>query len=170
MELLLHFMIPFVLLVTLGFKPRKAVPLALLGVVPDLDVFLLVHRSISHSIFILFLAWSPVMVYAFIKPGCRRFAALGLLVLLSHPLLDVMGSSTPILWPIIENSIHFRFSLNARASGLLSISPQFEFSSIATMFDRATILNYPIVTGEGLMLSFFLLAPIIYNSLRSRSG
>ena len=169
MEPLLHVAIPFVALVQLGVKPAKAAPLALLGVVPDLDALLLVHRSVSHSALILSLVWIPVLVLVFFyRPEYRKVAVLGLLVLLSHPVLDVMGSSTPILWPLLETSIYIKLSLNGKVGEGVSLIPQVEVHRTATVFKQVSEIDYPIFTGEGLLLTLILITPIVLNMLIER--
>ena len=162
-------MIPFVALVLLGVKPHKAAPLAVLGVLPDLDALLLVHRSVSHSVVVLSLAWAPVLAFAyFIRPEYRRMAALGLLVLLSHPVVDVMGGSTPILWPLMDTSLHLIFSLNGKVGEGVSLIPRLEVQRTATVFKQVASLDYPLFTGEGLVVSLILLTPMVLNLLRER--
>lgn len=162
-------MIPFVALVLLGVKPHKAAPLALLGVLPDLDALLLVHRSVSHSVVVLSLVWAPLLAFAyFIRPEYRRMAALGLLVLLSHPVVDVMGGSTPILWPLMDTSFHIMLSLNGKVGGGVSLIPRLEVQRTTTVFKQVASLDYPLFTGEGLMVSLILLTPVILSLLRER--
>lgn len=96
MEPLIHFVVPLTLLTILGVKFRRALPLSLLALLPDLDVFFHVHRSFSHSILI-FLA-----VFLLTLPLAWRFksykhAALALLMLISHPILDLFSGYTPVL-------------------------------------------------------------------------
>lgn len=169
MEPLLHVVLPFTALVLGGVKPRKAAPLSILGVLPDLDALFLVHRSISHSAIVLSLVWAFVLAIAyFVRPGYKKMAVLGLLVLLSHPVLDMMGGSTPILWPLLDTSIHLRLSLNGSVGGGVSISPRVEVITTATVFQQVTSIDYPLFTGEGLMISLLLLTPMALNLLRGK--
>ena len=169
MEPLLHVVIPFVALVLLGVKPRKAAPLALLGVLPDLDALLLVHRSVSHSVVVQSLAWAPLLTFAyFIRPEYRRVTALGLLVLLSHPVVDVMGGSTPIFWPLMDTSLRLMLSLNGKVGEGVSLIPRLEVQRTTTVFKQVASLDYPLFTGEGLMVSLILLTPVMLSLLRER--
>jgi hypothetical protein len=165
LEPLLHVVLPFTALVLGGVKPHKAAPLAVLGIVPDLDALFLVHRSISHSAVILSLAWAPILAITYFKP---RYRKLGLLVLLSHPVIDMMGSSTPILWPLLDTSIHISLSLNGKVGEGVSLIPRVEVQRTATVFKQVTSIDYPLFTGEGLTVSLLLLIPLALNLLRER--
>ncbi|MEM0314375.1 MAG: hypothetical protein QXQ41_07505, partial [Candidatus Bathyarchaeia archaeon] len=65
MEPIIHFVAPFVALVAAGVKPKKSFLLALLGLIPDIDAILLVHRSFTHSIIVIFLVMAPLIVAAY---------------------------------------------------------------------------------------------------------
>ena len=168
LEPLLHVVLPFAAMVLGGVSPRRAAPLALLGVLPDLDALFLVHRSLSHSVLVLALAWAPIAAITFWRPEHRGAAAFGLLVLLSHPVLDMMGSSTPILWPLLGDSIYLRLALNGRVGAGVSLSPRVEVHTSATVFRQVASIDYPLFTGEGLMVSLLLLAPVALNLIRMR--
>ena len=171
MEPLLHVVVPFTALTLLGIKPRAALPLALLGALPDLDALFLVHRSMSHSAIILTLAWTPVLAATWLRrPKHRLHAVTGLLVLLSHPIIDMTGGYTPILWPLLDDSIRLSLSLNGRVGSGVSISPLVHVHSTPTVFQSVTSLDYPLFTGEGLAISLILLAPIALNLIRERHG
>jgi len=169
MEPLLHVVVPFAALVLLGIKPRAAAPLAMLGVLPDLDALLLTHRSLSHSIIVQSLAWAPALAAAWVlRPQWRGYAIIGLLVLVSHPVTDMMGGYTPILWPLLGNSISLELSLNGRVAEGVFISPKVSLQSMPTVFQSVASLDYPLFTGEGLMISLILLTPIALDLLRKR--
>lgn len=169
MEPLLHVVVPFTSLVLLGIKPRAAAPLALLGVLPDLDALFLIHRSLSHSAIILTLAWTPILAATWLqRPEWRGYASIGLIVLMSHPVADMMGGYTPILWPLLNDSIWLNLSLNGRISEGVSISPKMSVHSTPTVFQSVTSLDYPLFTGEGLMISLILVTPIAINLIRKR--
>jgi membrane-bound metal-dependent hydrolase YbcI (DUF457 family) len=169
MEPLLHVVVPFTALVLLGIKPRAAAPLALLGVLPDLDALLLTHRSLSHSVIILSLAWAPILAATwFRKPELRVYAVIGLLVLVSHPVIDMMGGYTPVLWPLLDDSISVNLALNGHISEGVSISPTMSVQSIPTVFQSVTSIDYPLFTGEGMMISLILLTPIALDLLKKR--
>jgi hypothetical protein len=113
-------------------------------------------------------AWAPILAITYFKPRYRKMAALGLLVLLSHPVIDMMGSSTPILWPLLDTSIHISLSLNGKVGEGVSLIPRVEVQRTATVFKQVTSIDYPLFTGEGLTVSLLLLIPLALNLLRER--
>jgi predicted nucleotidyltransferase len=73
LEPLIHLILPLTALTLLGVDFRKALPLALFGLLPDLDALLLIHRSLSHSLPVLlaFAAGAALLAYAVIL-GLQR--------------------------------------------------------------------------------------------------
>ena len=106
-EPLLHFIIPFVVLTAFGFTLKKSVLLSSIAILPDFDVLFHIHRSITHSIVFLILICIPIVVFVKLKyPNYFHDSIVGSLVLLSHPILDVFHTYTPILYPLYNKSIH----------------------------------------------------------------
>lgn len=167
MELLLHFTLPFVALTLLGVKPRRAFPLAVLAVLPDLDALFLVHRSLTHSLITVGIVVLPLLMFCWrFKPRHIRVVLLGLLSIASHMLLDVFSGYTPVLWPLYPYSICVRMGLNSRIGSGVTLHPVFEFSQVPTIFYGRVVFDAPIFTSEGLVASLMLMLPIIYMILK----
>jgi dolichol-phosphate mannosyltransferase len=158
-ELALHFSVVFALVAPrLGVK--RALLLSFIALVPDLDVLMHVHRSMSHSILILAFAYTPILlaVYRF-KPKGFRLALLGLLALLSHPVMDCFQTYTPILYPLLDRSVW----LSVDGGVWISPSGLKPFASAGvkdtpTVFKRFTTMDAPVFTGEGFLISLLLVA------------
>ena len=169
MEPLVHYVLPLAALMLIGVKPRTAATLAILGVIPDVDALLLVHRSISHSIVIMGLIITPLIVIAKYRyPDLQRTLLQAFLVLVSHPILD-FESMTPILWPITSNSYMLKLSLNGVMQEGFSLKPAIVLSSEPTVFTLAQGFDYPLFTENGVLIAVILLAPIIYNQIRAHT-
>ena len=169
MEPLLHVVLPFVSLVLLGLKRRDAALLSLLGVVPDLDAVLLVHRSLSHSILVMLFIFAPIYFYSWkYKPRHSRTVFLAFLVLASHPLLD-LGGYTPILWPLLQNSVRLGISLNGVVDKGIGFKPHLHLSQEPTNFIKYTSIDYPLFSYDGLLTAIILLAPIIYQQIQTKT-
>ena len=169
MEPLLHYILPLTALILLGEKPKTAAILATLGVASDIDALLLIHRSLSHSLVIIMLIYTPLFVYAWHrKPELQRTFILAFLVSASHPILD-LGGLTPILWPIIQHSISLQLSLNGVMQDGLSFRPSININQSPTDFTRFTGFDYPLFTQDGLLTAIILLLPIIYNQINKRT-
>ena len=166
---MVHYVLPLAALMLLGVKPRTSATLAILGVIPDVDALMLVHRSLSHSIVVMGLIIAPLYVIARYRyPGLQRTLYLAFLVLVSHPVLD-LESMTPILWPITSNSIMLRLSLNGVMQEGFSLKPAIVLSSEPTVFTLAQGFDYPLFTETGVLIAVILLAPILYNQIRAHT-
>lgn len=168
MEPLLHIVLPFASLTLLGEKPRNAAILATLGMLPDLDALLLIHRSLSHSLIVTTLFFAPIIAITWeTRPHHMRSVVLAYLVVSTHAILD-LGSLTPILWPIIQNSLSLNVSLNGVIDQSVAIKPTLNLQQAPSDFSKVSIIDYPIFTQEGLLTALILLLPILYNVLKHR--
>jgi hypothetical protein len=164
MEPLLHFVLPLISLLLLREKPKNAALFALLGILPDMDAVLLVHRSFSHSIIVMILIFVPIyMLSRLYKPEYVRFIILGFLIIISHPVLD-LGGYTPIFWPVYKSSIKLGVSLNGVVNEGIRLRPHLQVSQEPTYFIKYSSIDYPLFTYDGLMISLILLLPVIYQS------
>ncbi len=164
-ELMLHFSVIFALAAPrLGLK--RALLVSFIALLPDLDVLLQVHRSMSHSIILLSLAYIPILltVYRF-KPDRSTLALLGLLALLSHPLMDCFQTYTPILYPLLDRSLWFRVDGGVHISpGGLTPTVTAGVEATPTIFKPFKAMDAPVFTSGGFILSLLLVAvPLILN-------
>ena len=105
-EPLLHFIIPFIILSLCGLSIKKSVLLSSIAILPDFDVLFHIHRSITHSVVFLILICIPIIAFIKLKyPNYFYDSIIGSLVLLTHPILDVFHTYTPILYPLYNKSI-----------------------------------------------------------------
>ena len=163
MELLLHFVLPLVALLLLDMDLRTAVPLALLGLLPDIDATLLIHRSISHSIPIIALLTLPLLLLARrFKPVHQKTTIMAFLVTTSHSILDLSGL-TPILWPLYPYSISINGSLNGVMSEEIGLIPRLNVAQALPDFSRVSGFDYTLFTQDGLFLTLVLLLPVFYK-------
>jgi hypothetical protein len=153
----MHFSVVFALTAPkLGVK--KALLLSFIALVPDLDVLMHVHRSMSHSIIVLTLAYTPILlaVYRF-KPGYFRLTVLGLLALLSHIVMDLFQTYTPILYPILDSSLWIEIDGGVQVSPS-GLKPQVsaDVKHVPTTFKPFEAIDAPVFTSEGFLASLML--------------
>lgn len=155
----LHFSVIFALSIPrLGVK--KAILLSSLALLPDLDIILYVHRSISHSIVLLSVIYLPTLMAIYIlKRRYFRLALLCFLAILSHPLMDCFQTYTPILYPIIDESLWIK------VNGWINISPEgfkphasIDIKDTPAAFKSFESLDAPIFTSNGFIMSLLLIA------------
>ena len=95
MEPLVHFVVPFAALMLAGVEFRKALPISLLALLPDLDALFLVHRSFSHSVVVMLIGIAPFLLLTYkFKPRVHGYALLMLMAVASHSILDVFAGYT----------------------------------------------------------------------------
>ena len=165
-EPLIHFIIPLFLLIMLGISLKKSVLISSLAIVPDLDVIFHVHRSISHSvIFILALSTIVILILNYLKIGNKSEKLLIMLVLLSHPFLDMFGGFTPILWPIFDKSIYIFTELTTNMNNVLDLNLIFKINFEKTVFYKITGGDGPIFTSQGFGIALVLLTGLAMRNL-----
>jgi hypothetical protein len=156
-EPVMHFSVIFALTSPwLGVK--KALLLSSIALMPDLDALVHIHRSMSHSVIILTLSYAPILlaVYKF-KPGYFRLAALGLLVLLSHIVMDLFQTYTPILYPILDSSLWVEIDGGVQISPS-GLKPQVsaDVKHVPTTFKPFEVIDAPVFTSGGFLISLIL--------------
>jgi len=106
-DLLFHMLIPLMLLLVAGVDRRKALMLAPVAIIPDLDVLFVAHRVYLHTIFI---PTAAVIICLFLyelkRRGPLNFSPptqemfLATTYYCSHLLLDLFAGLIAIFWPI----------------------------------------------------------------------
>jgi len=165
-EPLIHFIIPLFLLIMLGFNLKKSVLISSLAIIPDLDVIFHVHRSISHSIiFILALTIPIILILNYLKIGKKSEMMIGVLVILSHPFMDMFGGYTPILWPLFDKSIYIFTQLTTNMNNVLDLNLIFKVNFDKTIFYKITGGDGPIFTSQGFGITLVLLIGLAMKNL-----
>jgi len=168
MEPIIHFTVPFIALTLVSVEFRKALPISLLGVLPDLDVLFLVHRSFSHSIVVILSAMAPLQLLTYkFKPRLHGYVFLALLAVASHLVLDLFAGYTPLLWPLYGHSVWIQAELVAHIGGSASLSPSIKLLTKPITFQPFRSLDAPLFTGEGLILSAVLLTPVFFKAFKA---
>lgn len=166
MEPLIHFIVPFAALTILGVQLKRALPISLVAVLPDLDVFFHVHRSFSHSLIVLLALSAPIMLLVW-RTGLRKYAALGLLAALSHPVMD-LGYYTPLFWPLYGQSFMVLVDSAVRIASSPAIHLSVKVLTAPTVFSYFKTLDAPLFTGEGLMVFAVLSAAAVLKALADK--
>lgn len=166
MEPIIHFVAPFVALVAAGVKPKKSFLLALLGLIPDIDAILLVHRSFTHSIIVIFLVMAPLIVAAY-RLGHGLFTSLqALFVLISHAIFDFVTDYTPILWPLDSRGYWLHMALMVHVGDAAKTALYVYLLTEPSSFSNFQNMDAPLFTGEGLIISVVLVFPVLLKLLK----
>jgi len=167
-EPLLHFVVPFASLRAFRIDLRKAALASLIALAPDLDVFFHVHRSESHSIIILAAIVIPLLLLTRNRKEARAIVLLGTFGLITHLVLDLFQAPTPLLWPLINDSMMVSAKLDLRIG-----SGPIVTGSAGLVTGQSTIgffssFDAPLLTTQGLGISVVLLAPTFFTILRQQ--
>jgi len=167
-EPLIHFVVPFTALMLAGVEARKALPISLLALLPDLDALFLVHRSLSHSLIVVLSVMVPLLLLTYkLKPRLHGYVFLASLALASHLVLDLFAGCTPLLWPLYGYSVWIHAELGVHVGGSTSLSPSVELLVEPITFQQFQSLDAPLLTGGGLIMSAVLLSPVLLRACRA---
>jgi len=162
MEPLVHFVLPFASLMLIGVEAKRAFPISLVALLPDLDALFLVHRSISHSILVVLIVIAPFLLLTHkFKPKLQSYAFLALMAVASHLVLDLFAGYTPILWPLYDYSAWVQIELVTHIGSSPSFVPSARLFTKPTTFQKFQSFDAPLFTGEGFILSVVLLMPVL---------
>jgi len=115
-------------LLILGMSIKESSLISLFAVLPDLDVFFNSHRSISHSVFFIMLVFGLISLVLYYKyKKYVKYAVIGCIVTLTHPILDVFQTYTPILWPVYPKAIMVITDLKVNMSELSNFNFVLDF-------------------------------------------
>lgn len=168
-EVLIHFIIPLFVLTILGFNLKKSMLISSLAVIPDLDVIFHVHRSVSHSvIFILAVTVPIVLILNYLEVGKKNELVIAILVILSHPFMDIFTGFTPILWPLFDRSVYILAQLTTNMNNILALNLIFKVNLDKVVFLQTTNSEGPIFTSQGFGMTLVLLIGLAMKYLSAK--
>jgi len=157
-EPLIHFIVPFSVLVMCGIGIKKSAFFASFAILPDLDVLFHVHRSFSHSVFFILLFCVPVIIITAGRHSKGVYdAAIVTLVMLSHPVMDLFTYFTPIFWPLYNNSIYVITELTTNMNNVLQLHLLFDIKLEPVVFYQTVSMDAPIFTSVGVAATLVIL-------------
>jgi hypothetical protein len=164
-EPLLHFVVPLASFKAFGVDLRKATLASLVALVPDADVLFHIHRSQSHSIIVLAAIVIPLLVVVHNRKGVRTIVLLCGLGVVSHLIMDLFQAPTPLLWPLLNESLMVSGGLNIQIGTVPTFTSTGQVVTGQSTIGYFSILDAPLVTAEGVGISIVLLAPVIVSTL-----
>ncbi|MEM1526936.1 MAG: metal-dependent hydrolase [Ignisphaera sp.] len=157
-DILTHYVVSYILLRRV-FGLKLSLLIALVALLPDIDVIFRIHRWFTHSIIVLGLGVLCLVVLFTLHRGFRGFllylGAIALVYLL-HIVVDLFTASTPILWPLISESYHLKILVQgfvAAEDKTISIYPIMSVITSASNFTPRDSLEGPIATGLSIILA-----------------
>ncbi len=157
-EPLMHFIVPFSVLIMCGIGIKKSAFLASLATLPDLDVLFHIHRSFSHSMLFVFLLCAPAIITATMKHSNRTYdAVIATLVILSHPFLDLFTYFTPIFWPLYNKSIYIVAEMTTNMNNVSQVHLLFDIKLKPMVFYHTISMDAPIFTSIGVAVTLVIM-------------
>jgi len=154
-DLLTHYAVSY--LVSSRFtSARYSIVVALVGLLPDIDALIGVHRWITHSLIVApplaGLAATLVVYYA--RPGHVWIPLLALSLYMLHIVLDAFTAPTPLLYPLTSNSYMVSIGVNASiARGVVSVEPEATLLSEPVDFTPRQAIEGPVVSETGVIVA-----------------
>lgn len=116
----MHLLLPLLFLLALRVDARRAVLLAPLAVLPDLDALFGLHRALGHSFIPVLVLPMAILVYARLRrPEWMAAALLVQFYLASHVVLDLGGVA--FLWPVVQEQFYVQLGVTLTASDGLDV-------------------------------------------------
>ena len=152
-DLLAHYLVSYLTARTV-IKPRYALIIAFVGLLPDVDALLGVHRWVTHSVLVALLASTPLLVLAYLSGGRYvRVVLLSLLLYTLHIVLDVFTGPTPILYPLV-GSIWVKLEVIGLYSDTgIALTPRVTVETTKPDFTPQPVIEGPIASETGIILA-----------------
>jgi len=160
---LLHFSVAFAITAPfIGVK--RAIFAGIIALLPDFDVLFYIHRSMSHSIIILLIIMIAIIsIIKIKKPSYTRTTTLFTFALLTHPILDMFQTYTPILYPLIPYSVMINVNAGIIIDNTLKPYIHTTMQTIPTNFMPFNYLDAPLIMEETFLPALILIAvPLLY--------
>jgi len=169
-DLLTHYMASYLVAKAI-IEPRRALLLAFVGLLPDVDALLLVHRWVTHSIPVALLASTPLLAFTYTyRREYFGVAVLAVLLYTMHVVMDVFTGLTPIMWPLAP-----ALAVNIEVNGVygvdgVRVTPGFEVIVGPVDFARRDSVEGPLVSETGLMLALVVALTSLVECASRRLG
>ena len=167
-DLLAHYLVSYLTARTI-VKPRYALIIAFVGLLPDVDALLGVHRWVTHSVLVALLASTPLLALAYLSGGRYvRVVLLSLLLYTLHIVLDVFTGPTPILYPLTD-SLWIEVEVNGSSTTTgITITPRITLETVKPDFTRQSVIEGPVVSETGIILAIVTLLTLILDQYRGK--
>ncbi|MEM1646244.1 MAG: metal-dependent hydrolase [Ignisphaera sp.] len=161
-DVLMHYVVSYLLLRRV-FSWRISLIIALVALLPDIDVFFRIHRWFTHSIIVLGISSLCLTILFTLFKKYRRYLlylSSAILIYLLHLVVDLFTASTPILWPLITESYSLRIFVQGYVAKdrTISIYPVLMVSTSSSNFTPRDSLEGPLATDLSIVIALAILA------------
>jgi len=154
-------LIPVMLAWIAGVDRRKALMLAPIAIIPDLDILLTAHRVYLHTLFIPMAIAAVSYLYKLKRRFHHGLIFLASLFYLSHLLLDFFPGPVAILWPFTNVGYGLNVSLTvSQKSAVPTVQLRLAVTTEQIQIPNI-VTNAEAVTPQSVVTAILLLAAII---------
>lgn len=166
-ELVTHYMVSL-LLSSRVMSLRHALLLALVGLLPDVDVLFRIHRWFTHSLVLALITFIVVyLVISVVKSEVLKYLITAYIIYVIHIVLDVFTAPTPIFWPLTPTSYMLKVGLDGFISVRgLTVTPNVVLYMRPVDFTQKAVIEGPIISEYGIMTALVVITTIVVERLR----
>lgn len=148
-------------------KFKYSLLLALVGLLPDLDVLFRVHRWFTHSIVVAITVFTLLFLIVYIiNRRFLKYVVLSASLYFLHIIIDIFIASTPLLWPLTDKGYKLAIELNSVLSmDRISIEPNVVLIVKNIDFNVKHHIEGPIISTEGTLITIIILIIFLLENL-----
>ena len=168
-DLLTHYAFSL-LLASRQIRLRQAILIAIIGILPDVDVLLRIHRWLTHSLIITLI---PMLIAVILskkyRPKLQKHLTLVSTIYTLHIVMDIFTAPTPFLWPIVDQA----YMLNIRLSSIVSqnniaIASQISVYSEIIDFIPQPLTGGPLISATGVIVAIGTVTMILIEYISKK--
>ena len=160
-DLLTHYAVSF-LISSRVYSIRRSAIIAFIGLLPDVDALLRIHRWATHSL-ILAIAGGLMLAALLTLLGRKSLKILYLSIALYiiHIIMDIFTAPTPLLWPLTGDAYTISLEVDGSVSSKgIAVIPLIELSREGVNFTQREVIEGPIASPTGVIISIASIAAI----------
>jgi len=147
---------------------KKSLLLGLVGLLPDIDILLHVHRWVTHSFILAIAVATPLLTLTYKYRRSFEAAALAATIYLLHLVLDLFTGPTPILYPLAD-SLYIKLEVNGQYSDTgIALTPRATVETWKPDFTPQPAVEGPIASQAGIILAIVTTLALVLNHLSEK--
>jgi len=154
-------------------RVRYAVLTALIGLLPDVDSLLRIHRWFTHSLVITALATAvAAVIITYVNSKLLKYVVLTSAAIYTlHILLDMFTASTPIAWPLTNKAYMISIELNGViAQNHVTITPKINVVNEVVDFTPKQVMEGSITLTTGVIVAIAVMALMLMEHIIMRNS
>lgn len=161
MDLLFHILIAVMLAWILGVDRKKALMLAPVAIIPDLDVLFAAHRVYLHTLFIPITIAAISFLYKFKREKHHEFLLLASFYYLSHLFLDFFSGPVAIFWPLTNVGYGLDVGVTVSQRSIIPVIEPHVAVTVKQIPVPNMVTDAAAVTSQSVAVAILLLAVMV---------